>query len=925
MEQQRREAEAAMQAEAGAEQSTRTNHSRTPSTTIVEHFEEIADISWEWADDPNLSSEQRQALSTVLHESETFDLMLKYFRAENERLSVQRPLANSLIVAAQKDPSKTRHILKSGIIPEEDRYLLPALPPQPEVAAATGPGGVGASGDFSRGEEHSPIPVLAAYSLILKRPVPHQHQRMRGYSNGPSMGGSVHSSRISRLSRPSRPSSVVRTRQFPSKLPHHGMKASMKSSLKSSLKSARTARSQAMSVDGQSVRSRKRVSFASKLTRTHKWRPDVSSSGSSTKTKRCSVQRKAKGKPKAKAIGPPAAPTPDPDHVLELQLAAKDENDQMQNVLTTSTGMNLDARTGSDASTPPATDPRLSRSLNEEARVWTAPPKSAYSSKSIKSVESTLQKTKDMDVDAYMSHGNQEQKNKLAKVKKLKDVRRHLDQMALKRGTPAQSIPARAPDGRPLDYCGSFQFMQAAEHRASSANAASSIPLSLAPKFVDKSKVYDYSHAQFAPTPRSIPDDEMPDKPPVSPDQTALNEQWKMQKEETKVDIERSRDSVREQLLSRKGTTRGKTPRITAHLNPTQQFPTTTQTKASAAGPLARTHLAPPLPAPQIVFAPSPASHSSPFSASHEGQIEIKVSPGFDPSSFFSPGTTDVAAMLNATCDAASPARSAPTPATPAELEAPITPDPQSADVLMDGGILDQAQIAYPFGDLFPQSFLSFEPVQPHWDPNVLQQGPSAGLQVQTQQWTDLWDGREEVTPLDTIFPGVVTVDPPLHSFLASSQSTPANWTTANHSNPLQQAGFGQQSAPLNPPTSGLPIAAPYFLSPSSQASTPLTQSLFMDQSIGRTWPQSSVQSFGTFDQALGQRRGGSLWPMDRVPSPSRTDYSDSSHQPTDPTPNQSWDSVNDSLMHDSFCNFNSYLQQGQGPVFGNTSPFTSS
>ena len=111
-----REAEAARQAAAEANHSPR--HSRTPSTTIVEPFEEIADISWEWADDPTLSEDQRQTLSTVLHEPATFDLMLKYFRAENERLSMQRPLANSLIVAAQKDPSKT--ILKSGIIPEED-------------------------------------------------------------------------------------------------------------------------------------------------------------------------------------------------------------------------------------------------------------------------------------------------------------------------------------------------------------------------------------------------------------------------------------------------------------------------------------------------------------------------------------------------------------------------------------------------------------------------------------------------------------------------------------------------------------------------------------------------------------------------------------------------------------------------------------
>jgi len=108
--------------------------------------------------------------------------MPKYFRAENERLSVHRHLANTLIIAAQKDPSKTQHILKSGIISEEDQYLLPVLP-----AAATGPGGIGASGEFSRGEGHSPIPVLAAYSLILKRPVPHRHQRMRGHLIGPSM------------------------------------------------------------------------------------------------------------------------------------------------------------------------------------------------------------------------------------------------------------------------------------------------------------------------------------------------------------------------------------------------------------------------------------------------------------------------------------------------------------------------------------------------------------------------------------------------------------------------------------------------------------------------------------------------------------------------------------------------------------------
>ena len=102
---------------------------------------------------------------------------------------LQKSLANGRIVVAQKDPSKTRDILKSGIIPEEDRYLLPALPPQLEVAAATGPGGVGASGDFSRGERYSPTSVLAAYSLILKRPVPHQHQRMRGQLNGRMSNG----------------------------------------------------------------------------------------------------------------------------------------------------------------------------------------------------------------------------------------------------------------------------------------------------------------------------------------------------------------------------------------------------------------------------------------------------------------------------------------------------------------------------------------------------------------------------------------------------------------------------------------------------------------------------------------------------------------------------------------------------------------
>ena len=905
--QQLQEAEAARQAAVEADHSPR--HSRTPSTTIVESFEEIADISWEWADDPSLSEEQRQTLSTVLHEPATFDLMLKYFRAENERLSVQRPLANSLIVAAQKDPSKTRDILKSGIIPEEDRYLLPALPPQPVVAAATGPGGVSASGDFSRGEGYLSIPVLATYSLIPKRPVPHQHPRMQGQSNGPSTAGSIHSSRISRHSRPSRPSSVVRIRQFPSRLPHHGMKAtSMKSSLKSSLKSSRTAKSQAMSIDGQSVRSRKKVSFAKKLTRMHKWRPEVSSSGSSTRTKKCV---RGKGKAKAESIHPPAMPTSDLDDAFEMELPAKDERDQMQIVpVIHSTSMNLDARTDSDSSTPPATDPRLSRSPNEEARVWSVPPKSAYSSKSIKNIESALQKTKGMDVDAYILHSNEERKKKQVEVEKLKGLRRHFDQIAHKRGMPAQTMPARAPDGRPLDYCGSFQFLRAPE-QAASANTASSIPFSLAPKFVDKSKVYDYSHAQFAPTPRSIPDDEMPDHPPASPDQKALNEQWKRQKEELQMDVERSRDSVREQLLSRN---RMKTSRIIAPLNTARRFPTPTQRKSHAAGP--------------SVFAPSPASNTTPSSVSHEGQIEIKVSPGFDTSSIFSPGTTDIAAMLNTMGDAASPARSAPTPATPAELEAPITPDPLSSDVLMDGGIVDQAQIANPFGDLFPQSFFSLGFVQPHphWGANILQQNPS-GLQTQTQEWTDLWDPSEEVAPLDTIFPSMVTADPPLHSFLASSTPSPANWNTTNYSNPMpmQQVSFGQESASLNPPTSGSPIAAPYFMSPSSHASTPLTQGLFMDQSFGRSWPQNTVQPIGTFDQALEQRQSGSLWPMDRVPSPSRTDYSDSSHQPTDPTPNQSWDSVNESLMHDSYATFNSYLHQGHGPVFSNTSPFASS
>ena len=618
------------------------------------------------------------------------------------------------------------------------------------------------------------------------------------------------------------------------------------------------------------------------------------------------------------------APTPDIDDPLEMELPSKDESDQMRIVPIASTSMNLDTKTGSDTSTPPAPDLRLSRSSNEEARVWSAPPKSAYSSKSIKSVESTLQKTKHMDVDAFMSHGNDERKKKHAEVEKLKDLRRHLDQMALKRGDPAQAIPARAADGRPLDYCGSFQFLQAPEQaaaRATSTNAASSMPFSLAPKFVDKSEVYDYSHAQFAPTPRSIPDDDMPSSQPASPDQKALNQQWEKQKEEAKMDVERSRDSVREQLLSRKGPTRGKTPRTTLPLNPAQQFPTMTSTKASAAGSFANTHLAPPFPGPQAVFAPSPASNPSPSSASHEGQIEIKVSPGFDPSSIFSPGTSDAVAMLNATSDAVSPARSAPTPATPAELEAPITPDPQSADVLMDGAIVDQAQIAHPLDGLFPQSFLSLGPVQPHWDPSILQPDPSMGLQAQAQQWNDLWGSSEEVAALDTIIP---TADPPLHLFLASSTPSPANWATTGYSNSMlmQQASLSQRS--LNAPTSSSPLAAPYFMSPPDQASTPLTQNLFMDQSIGRAWSQGSLPPFGTFDQALERRQSGPLWTMDRVPSPSRTDYSDSSHQPTDPTPNQSWDSVDDSLMLESYGNFNSYLQQGQGSAFSNTNPFNS-
>ena len=139
---------------------------------------------------------------------------------------------------------------------------------------------------------------------------------MRGQLNGPSMAGLVHSSRTSRHSRPSRPSSVVRICQFPSKLPHHGMKAtSIKSSLKSSLKSSRTAKSQAMSIDGQSVRPRKKLSFAKKLTRRRKWRPEgSSSSGSSARTKKCV---RGKGKARAESIDPPAMPTPDLDNTLK--------------------------------------------------------------------------------------------------------------------------------------------------------------------------------------------------------------------------------------------------------------------------------------------------------------------------------------------------------------------------------------------------------------------------------------------------------------------------------------------------------------------------------------------------------------------------------------------------------------------------------
>src|SRR6266404_3998401 len=94
------------EAEAAAEADHSLHHSRTPSTTIVEPFGEIAGISWEWADDPNLSKEQRQALSIVLHEPDTFNPMLTHFRAENEQLSVQRRLVTSLIVTTQKDPSQ---------------------------------------------------------------------------------------------------------------------------------------------------------------------------------------------------------------------------------------------------------------------------------------------------------------------------------------------------------------------------------------------------------------------------------------------------------------------------------------------------------------------------------------------------------------------------------------------------------------------------------------------------------------------------------------------------------------------------------------------------------------------------------------------------------------------------------------------------
>ena len=82
-----------------------------------------------------------------------------------------------------------------------------------------------------------------------------------------------------------------------------------------------------------------------------------------------------------------------PRRRFEMELPARDETHQMQVVPIMHSSMNLDARTSSDASTSPVTDPRLSRSPNAEARVWSAPPKSTYSSKSIRNIESALQKT----------------------------------------------------------------------------------------------------------------------------------------------------------------------------------------------------------------------------------------------------------------------------------------------------------------------------------------------------------------------------------------------------------------------------------------------------------------------------------------------------------------------------------------------------
>ena len=54
---------------------------------------------------------------------------------------------------------------------------------------------------------------------------------------------------------------------------------------------------------------------------------------------------------------------------------------------------------------------------------------------------------KGIDVDAYMLHSNKQRKKKQVEVEQLKDMRRHFDQMAHKRGMSAQTIPARAPDG----------------------------------------------------------------------------------------------------------------------------------------------------------------------------------------------------------------------------------------------------------------------------------------------------------------------------------------------------------------------------------------------------------------------------------------------------------------------------------------------